>query len=241
VPQDENQSEAIESDGPADKKQIAEPKAHESDETSEADAEVQELLSKAEAAVAKAAAIRADRDERDVLEEARLAEIRRKVDNPIADRPAEESSPLEPAGEGEDVSVDVGDFSFPRRGAKAKPAPASKAKGKAPSVAEANKRRKTDEAEANAEKAPEGLDEFGFKRRESKKSTKETAVSGRRKSDSKASSSKDDQGDVQEVAEKSRNQWGSFQRGKSEAENAADDAEQATADTAGNSAGKKEK
>lgn len=197
------------------------------DEALQADAEVQELLAKAEAAAAKAAAIRADRDDRDVLEEARLAEDRRNSDSA-----SQEAS----AGDSEPSDVEVGEFSFPRRGSKAKPVAADQPKAAPAPVPEApvKQRRKSDPAV----EAPAAVDEFGFKRRESKRPTKEAPESGRRKADPKSASDGATE-DVQEVAEKSRSQWGSFQRGKTEAENAVDDAGQVN--TAGNAAGKKEK
>jgi len=201
------------------------------DEALQADAEVQELLSKAEAAVAKAAAIRANRDERDVLEEARLAEVRRQADKDPS------GNEIDGASDEEVTTVDVGEFSFPRRGAKAKPATAASSKPKTEAEPAPKQRRKSDAAE----QPPAEVDEYGFKRRESKRAPKDAVSGNRRKADSKPTSSKTAEGDVQEVAEKSRSQWGSFQRGKAEAENAADDAEPTTAETAGNSAGKKEK
>ena len=253
VPLAEDRAKSTDSTPASSKTKGVEVVSDELDEAAEADAEVQELLAKAEAAVAKAAAIRADRDEREILEEAERAEARRDADADAEADSADDTDSAEDVNDGEETSVAVGEFSFPRRGAKAKAETPAKVEAKpAPKPKPEPKpkqRRKSDAAEG--EKAPAEVDEYGFKRRESKRAPKDTTVSGRRKSDSKTgpsktASSKDGKDDVQEVAEKSRSQWGSFQRGKAEAENAADGsavttAEQANAETAGNSAGKKEK
>lgn len=217
----------------------------------EADAEVRDLLAKAEAAVAKAAHVRANRDEADLAEEAeRLAELRGGLeltedepDEAVVAEPVAESKAAEP-----EATVEVGEFSFPRRGAKAKPATASQPEP------DAKQRRKTDDTTQSAapagksteeEAAPVDVEAFGFKRRESKRPAAKDASADRRKpgTETTADASKDIDGDVVEVAEKSRSQWGSFQRGKSEAEQVPTndgDAAETPASSAGTATGKKE-
>lgn len=211
----------------------------------EPDTEVQELLAKAEAAVARSAAARSDRDEASSGE-------------PSSDEVSSDAADVEADATTDDAVVEVGDFSFPRREAKPKQPAASESKPKPkskttpkpkPKPTTAQQRRKTDATKQPASEAVAALDTYGFTRRESKREAPETKgsqsqSSSRRKTD--PAPSKDADGDVIEVAEKSRSQWGSFQRGKSEAANvpvstSESDAGESTADSADTSAGKKEK
>ncbi len=241
----------------------------------EADAEVRELLEKAEAAVAKAAEVRAGRSDEDIAEEAqRLADLRSNAELSSAAADLDETEAPEPI-EATEAHVEVGDFSFPRRDAKAKPEnakekPGSTVEPKSNATPKPKKRRKSDSssvapaADTNADgqtgdTAPADVEAFGFKRRESKRSGANGAGSknegskkpadGRRKADQVSAadpSNGEAEGaaeDVVEVAEKSRSQWGSFQRGKTEAEQATPDdgdVADATAGTPGVPAAKKE-
>lgn len=201
-------------------------------EAAEPDPEVQQLLAKAEAAVARSAAARSDRGK------ASTDDATAEQDSTGADD--------ESADDSDAAVVEVGDFSFPRREAKGKgkpakasdPKPAAKAKTDAKPAD--GHRRKTD-ATKPADGTAADLDAYGFTRRESKRDVPDEA---RRKNDRKAAP-KDAEGDVIEVAEKSRSQWGSFQRGKSEAANVpvtnSDSDAGESADSADTSAGKKEK
>lgn len=235
-------------DGTGDRGEVAAGEAEDADAAiAEAEAEVRDLLAKAEAAVAKAASVRASRNETDLAEEeTRLAELRDELeltngelDDSVVEEPVATSEEPEP-----EATVEVGEFSFPRRGAKATPTQ---------SEPKPDHRRKTDaSAEApvadssEQEAAPVDVEAFGFKRRESKKPAAKDASTGRRKSDTKTTpvAPNGDDGDVVEVAEKSRSQWGSFQRGKSEAEQVTtndSDVAETPAGNAGTAAGKKEK
>ena len=221
------------------------------------EAEVQELLAQAEAALIKAEAIRAEQEQLegaklagsfrgDVAAATNTAATNTAATNTVATNTAATNTAATNTV-GSDVAV--GEFSFPRRGAKAEPAKAKPSSATpeprpttpSPTTPRPKQRRKADAVEA--EKAPAAVDEFGFTRRESKRAPKPEAATGRRVSDQKSAAptpgpSKSPVDDVQEVAEKSRSQWGSFQRGKAEAESV--EGETATSDTAGNAAGKKE-
>lgn len=214
------------------------------------DNEVKELLSKAEAAAAKAAAIRADRSQDDLAEEeARLAELQRNV-RAVSVPVAPSVEPVAPA-DVPPASVDVGDSSFPRRTTTADrgSASASTVDQHRPVEAVAPVQEPTAPEPIVTSEVPADVEAFGFKRRESKRAPK-TAEPGRRKSDnapatgaSNDGAGKAAAGDVHEVAEKSRNQWGSFQRGKSDAANvsvAPTDSAAPPADAADNSAETKE-
>lgn len=166
------------------------------------------------------------------------------------------------AGDTPQPVVEVGEFSFPRRGGTSKRSSVDdKNEGQA-EAQPAPKRRKSDASNGTnvgaATDAPAdntGPDDvaadqgsageidvaaFGFKRRESKSSSTKVPPAGRRKADrAKPAPGKAD--DIAVVAEKSKNQWGSFQRAKKEAEAVTQEtSDSEPAEAAGNTAGTKE-
>jgi len=215
-------------------------------------------LAKAEEAMAKAASVRATASDEELAEEEERLEALRAAAG-LDDSPEPEAkTDTAPSADGpaadeadEPEAVEVGGFSFPRRGGgdstlSGDPTPdvdTSAADTSAPERKKPAKGRRKDDpvpsatsdaaetTDATAGETVEGteaapladLESFGFSRRESKRSPK-GGKHDRRKSDgAKKSTSADAVEDVAVVAEKSRSQWGSFQKGKQDAEAVATD------------------
>lgn len=199
-------------------------------EVAQAEAEVFALLAKAEEALAKVDEIRAQRSDADIAEEEKAKAARSGRENSSdradgstqkarrsEDRTAAAADPApataetpESAVEMNPEPVDVGGMQFTRREKKTSGPDSTANQGRRSSDSAPN------ESAADDPAVDADLAKFGFTRRESKRSNASTATESVA---ARAVSTVAEQAeDVEVVAEKSRNQWTSFQRGKQDAE-----------------------